>query len=51
MGVPSFSLQRELQELADAGILKTHRQGRMVYFQPNTDSPLAGGSSVDRKIN
>lgn len=40
MGVPSSSLQRELQELSDVGILKTHRQGRMAYFQPNTDSPL-----------
>jgi predicted nucleotidyltransferase len=40
MGVPSSSLQRELQELTDAGILKAHRQGRMAYFQPNTDSPL-----------
>ena len=40
MGVPSSSLQRELQDLAAAGILKTHRQGRMVYFQANTDSPV-----------
>ena len=40
MGVPSSSLQRELQELTGAGILKSHRQGRMAYFQPNTDSPL-----------
>jgi len=28
MGVPSSSLQRELQELTHAGILKRHRQGR-----------------------
>lgn len=40
MGVPSSSLQRELQGLTDAGILKSHRQGRMVYFQANTDSPI-----------
>jgi DNA-binding transcriptional ArsR family regulator len=40
MGVPSSSLQRELQDLTDAGILKTHRQGRMVYYQANADSPL-----------
>src|SRR6202050_1624564 len=40
MGVPSSSLQRELQDLTDAGILKTHRQGRMVYYQANVDSPL-----------
>jgi DNA-binding transcriptional ArsR family regulator len=40
MGVPSSSLQRELQELTEAGILKSHRQGRMVYYQANPDSPL-----------
>ena len=40
MGVPSSSLQRELQDLTEAGILKTHRQGRMVYYQANADSPL-----------
>jgi DNA-binding transcriptional ArsR family regulator len=40
MGVPSSSLQRELQELTEAGILKSHRQGRMVYYRANPDSPL-----------
>jgi DNA-binding transcriptional ArsR family regulator len=40
MGVPSSSLQRELQELTNAGILTSHRQGRMVYYQANPDSPL-----------
>jgi DNA-binding transcriptional ArsR family regulator len=40
MGVPSSSLQRELRDLAEAGILKTHRQGRMSYYQANIDSPL-----------
>lgn len=40
LGVPSSSLQRELQDLSDTGILKTHRQGRMVYYQANMDSPL-----------
>ena len=40
MGVPSSSLQRELQDLTDAGILRSHRQGRMAYYQANTDSPL-----------
>ena len=40
MGVPSSSLQRELQSLAMAGILETHRQGRMVYYQANVDSPI-----------
>jgi DNA-binding transcriptional ArsR family regulator len=40
MGVPSSSLQRELQDLTGAGILKSHRQGRMVYYQANTGSPV-----------
>lgn len=40
MKVPSSSLQRELHDLTDAGILKTHRQGRMAYYQANPDSPL-----------
>jgi DNA-binding transcriptional ArsR family regulator len=40
LGIPSSSLQRELQDLTDARILKTHRQGRMVYYQANAESPL-----------
>jgi DNA-binding transcriptional ArsR family regulator len=40
MKVPSSSLQRELQDLTSAGILKSHRQGRMAYYQANADSPL-----------
>jgi DNA-binding transcriptional ArsR family regulator/predicted nucleotidyltransferase len=40
LGVPSSSLQRELHDLGEAGILKTHRQGRMVYYQANRDSPV-----------
>src|SRR3984957_14190168 len=40
MRVPSSSLQRELQDLAKAGILKTHKQGRMVYYQADSDSPI-----------
>lgn len=40
MGVPPSSLQRELRDLAGAGILETHRQGRMTYYQANVDSPL-----------
>jgi DNA-binding IclR family transcriptional regulator len=31
LGVPSSSLQRELHDLSEVGILKTHRQGHMVY--------------------
>ena len=40
LGVPSSSLQRELHDLSEAGILKTHKQGRMVYYQANRDSPV-----------
>jgi DNA-binding transcriptional ArsR family regulator len=40
MGVPSSSLQRELHDLSEVGILKIHRQGRMVYYQANTESPV-----------
>ena len=40
LGVPSSSLQRELHDLTAAGILKSHRQGRMVYYQANAESPL-----------
>lgn len=40
MGVPSSSLQRELHDLEKAGVLKTHRQGRMAYYQANTHSPV-----------
>lgn len=40
MRVPSSSLQRELRNLADAGVLKNYRQGRMSYYQANVDSPI-----------
>ena len=40
MGVPSSSLQRELKDLTAAGILKTHKQGRMVYYQANKESSV-----------
>jgi DNA-binding transcriptional ArsR family regulator len=40
MGVPASSLQRELHNLSEVGILKTHQQGRMVYYQANPDSPV-----------
>jgi len=40
LGVPSSSLQRELQDLTEAGILKTHKQGRMVYYQANRESQV-----------
>ena len=40
MHVPSSSLQRELADLTSAGILKTYRQGRMAYYQANTELPI-----------
>ncbi len=40
MGVPSSSLQRELRDLQEAGVLRAHRRGRMAYYQANTDSPI-----------
>jgi DNA-binding transcriptional ArsR family regulator len=40
MGVSPSSLARELHDLTEAGLLKTHRQGRMAYYQANTDSPI-----------
>jgi DNA-binding transcriptional ArsR family regulator len=40
MGVPSSSLQRELKDLTDAGILNNHRKGQMTYYQVNADSPV-----------
>lgn len=40
LGVPSSSLQRELHDLSEAGILKTYRNGRMVYYQANRASPV-----------
>lgn len=40
MKVPPSSLQRELHDLTKAGILKSHRQGRMVYYQADSRSPL-----------
>jgi len=40
MGVPSSSLQRELCDLKEAGVLNASHQGRMVYYQANTESPV-----------
>jgi predicted nucleotidyltransferase len=40
MGVPSSSLQRELRDLTKAGLLKSHRQGHMAFYQANQDSPV-----------
>src|SRR5215213_10070875 len=40
IGVSPSSLQRELQSLAEAEILRSERRGRMVYFQANAASPM-----------
>lgn len=40
MGVPSSSLQRELADLTQVGLLKHSRQGRMAYYQANKASPV-----------
>ena len=40
MNVRPSTLQRELRALTAAGILQTHSQGRMVYYQANRDSPI-----------
>ncbi len=40
LGVPSSSLQRELERLTAAGILTAQRHGRMVHFQAHRESPL-----------
>ncbi|HEV2494438.1 MAG TPA: nucleotidyltransferase domain-containing protein [Terriglobia bacterium] len=40
LGVPPSSLQRELDSLARAGILRRKREGKHVYFAASTDSPI-----------
>ncbi|HLY59861.1 MAG TPA: ArsR family transcriptional regulator [Terriglobia bacterium] len=40
LGVPASSLQRELISLVKGGILRRKREGRQVYFQAATDSPI-----------
>ena len=37
---PPSSLQRELQSLVNAGVLKRQVVGRKVYFQANSRSPI-----------
>ena len=37
---PPSSLQRELSNLTDAGILIRRRQGQMAYYQANRDAPV-----------
>ena len=40
LGVPASSLQRELKALVEGGILRQKREGKQVYFQAATDSPI-----------
>jgi predicted nucleotidyltransferase len=40
LAVRSSTLQREVASLTSAGILKSHRRGRMVYFEADTDCPV-----------
>lgn len=39
-GVGLGALQRELQQLSDAGFIRRRVQGRQVYFQANPDCPI-----------
>jgi DNA-binding transcriptional ArsR family regulator len=50
MGVPPSSLQRELRDLAEAGILKTHRQGRMSYYPDRRADITTPSSPLKRPI-
>lgn len=40
MKVPPSSLQRELSNLTDAGILIRRKEGQMAYYQANRDAPV-----------
>ena len=40
LGVTPSTLQRELGSLVDGGILRQKREGKHVYFQAATDSPI-----------
>lgn len=39
-GLGSASAQRELKKLLDAGILTRRESGKVLLYQPNTDSPV-----------
>lgn len=41
-GLGSASLQRELNKLADAGLVRSERVGNLRKFQANSDSPVYG---------
>jgi len=40
IGVGQGAVQRELKQLADAGIITRSKQGRMVYYTANRDCPV-----------
>jgi predicted nucleotidyltransferase len=40
IGVLRSGVQRDLKALAGAGLLKTHRKGRMVFYQANESAPV-----------
>lgn len=40
LGLAPSSLQRELAALGSAGILKTERRGRMVFYRADQDAPI-----------
>jgi len=42
LGVPASSLQRQLTSMVEGGILRRKREGKQVYFQAATDSPIFG---------
>jgi len=39
-GLGQGAVQRELKQLADAGIITVSRQGRMVYYKANRECPI-----------
>jgi len=40
IGVPSSSLQREMESLVSVGVLLRREEGRHVYFKPNPSCPI-----------
>ncbi len=42
IGVPSSSLQREMDSLVRAGVLLRRQEGKQVYFKPDPNCPILG---------
>jgi DNA-binding transcriptional ArsR family regulator len=40
LGVLRSGVQRDLKAMTDAGLLKSHRKGRMVFYQANENAPV-----------